>query len=131
MTFNKTGSYEYFEKNVNKQDPNFEMNGTITVLNQPSSLSANKQNSTANSTTNSNVDTVGTYMVPAKDLSKDIAALTNGGLSVDSSFTYKDARGGEKGTGPEQTLVIWTSSGMSLDKAISALKGVTPTLPYT
>ena len=60
------------------------MNGTIPVLNQPSSLSANKQNSTANSTTNSNVDTVGTYMVPAKDLSKDIAALTNGGLSVDS-----------------------------------------------
>jgi hypothetical protein len=44
-------------------------------------------------------------MVPAKDLSKDVAALTNRGLSVDSSYTYKDARGGEKGTRPEQTYL--------------------------
>ncbi len=107
------------------------MNGTITVVNQPSSMSTSTQNSTATSKANSNPDTVGTYMVPAKDLAKDVAALTNAGLHVDSTFTYKDARGGEKGTGPEQTLVVWTSSGMGLDKVISALQGVTPTLPYS
>lgn len=70
-------------------------------------------------------------MVPAKDLARDVAALTNAGLSIDSTFTYKDARGGEKGTGPEQTLVVWTSSGISLDKVIYTLKQVTPTLPYS
>lgn len=47
------------------------------------------------------------------------------------AFEVLDARGEEKGTGPEQTLVVWDSSGMSLDKVISALKGVTPTLPYS
>jgi plastocyanin len=131
LTFNKTGTFEYFEKNVNNDVPNFVMNGTITAINQPSSISPSKQNSTATSTANTSIDTVGTYMVPAKDLSKDVAALTSRGLSVDSTFTYKDARGGEKGTGPEQTLIVWTSSGMTLDKIVSALKEVTPTLPYT
>ncbi|MGB7955933.1 MAG: hypothetical protein WCF23_18315 [Candidatus Nitrosopolaris sp.] len=132
LTFNKTGTFEYFEKNVNKDVPNFVMNVTITVVNQPSSLvSASRQNSTTTSTVNTNIDTVGTYMVPTQDLSKDVAALTTKGISVYSTFTYNDARGGQKGTGPQQTLVIWTSSGMPVDKVISALKAVTPTLPYS
>ena len=146
FTFNKTGSFEYFEKNVNKQDPKFVMEGTITVVNQNSSLSNanNKQTSnintntptttgtnTSSTTTAGNADTVGTYMVPAKDLDKDTSELKKGGLSVDSTFTYKDARGGQKGTGPEQALVVWTSAGMDLDKVLSILKQVTPTLPYS
>lgn len=102
------------------------MNGTITVVNQPHSLiSASKENSTSAPIAklgSTHIDTIGTYMVPAKDLSKDIAALTNGGLSIDSTFTYKDARGGQKGTGPEQTLIVWSSSGMSLNKVILALQ---------
>jgi plastocyanin len=130
LTFNKTGTFEFFEKNVNKDVPNFVMNGTITVVNQPSSISASKQNTTTGASI-TNIDTVGTYMVPAKDLGKDIAELTNRGLSVDNTFTYKDSRGGQKGTGPEQTLVVWTSSGLTLDKVISALKAITPTLPYS
>jgi plastocyanin len=146
FTFNKTGSFEYFEKNVNKQDPKFVMEGTITVVNQNSSLSNanNKQTSnintntptttgtnTSSTTTAGNADTVGTYMVPAKDLDKDTSELKKGGLSVDSTFTYKDARGGQKGTGPEQALVVWTSAGMDLDKVIAVLKQITPTLPYS
>jgi plastocyanin len=147
FTFNKTGSFEYFEKNVNKQDPKFVMEGTITVVNQPSpspsssSSSSSKANadqqvsnitgSSSSTTSGEKIDTVGTYMVPAKDLDKDTAELKKGGLSVDSTFTYKDARGGQKGTGPEQALVVWTSSGMDLDKVISVLKEATPTLPYS
>jgi plastocyanin len=124
FTFNKTGSFEYFEKNVNKQDPKFVMEGTITAVNTGSS-------SSTTTTTGGNIDTVGTYMVPAKDLDKDTSELKKGGLSVDSTFTYKDARGGQKGTGPEQALVVWTSSGMDLDKVLSVLKQITPTLPYS
>ena len=144
-TFNKTGSFEYFEKNVNKQDPKFVMEGTITVENTPSSssntnntqvsntntITSTTANASSSSTTAGNVDTVGTYMVPAKDLDKHTAELKKGGLSVDSTFTYKDARGGQKGTGPEQALVVWTSSGMGLDKVLSVLKEITPTLPYS
>jgi plastocyanin len=144
-TFNKTGSFEYFEKNVNKQDPKFVMEGTITVENTPSSssntnntqvsntntITSTTANASSSSTTAGNVDTVGTYMVPAKDLDKHTAELKKGGLSVDSTFTYKDARGGQKGTGPEQALVVWTSSGMDLDKVLSVLKEITPTLPYS
>lgn len=70
-------------------------------------------------------------MVPAKDLDKDIAELTKRGFSIDSTFTYKDPRGGQKETGPEQTSVVWTTSGMALDQVISALKEITPTLPYS
>jgi hypothetical protein len=36
------------------------------------------------------IDTVGTYMVPAKNLGKDIAELTNRGLYVDCTFAFKD-----------------------------------------
>jgi len=146
-TFNKTGSFEYFEKNVNNQDPKFVMDGTITVVNQPSPLSNvnnSKQISNNNtsatiastasassSTTAKNIDTVGAYMVPAKDLDKHTSELRKAGISVDSSFTYKDARGGQKGTGKEQALIVWTSSGMDLDKVLSVLKEITPTLPYS
>ena len=59
------------------------------------------------------------------------AALTKRGFSIDSTFTYKDPRGGQKETGPEQTSVVWTTSGMALDQVISALKEITPTLPYS
>ncbi len=79
---------------------------TLTVANQPHSLiSVSKENSTSaliaklGATYIDTIDTIRTCMVPAKDLSKDIAALTNRGLYVDSTFTYKDARRGQRGTG--------------------------------
>ena len=63
------------------------MNETLTVVNQPNSLiSVSKENSTSASIAElgaAHIDTndsIRTYMVPVKDLSKDIAALTNRGL---------------------------------------------------
>jgi hypothetical protein len=38
ITFNDTGTFSYFEKDVIEDDPNFVMNGTINVVNQPSSI---------------------------------------------------------------------------------------------
>ena len=150
FAFNKTGSFDYFEKNVNNQDPKFVMDGTITVVNQPSPLSdvnnskqlsnnntntnatiANTTSSSATTTTGKNIDTVGTFMVPAKDLDKHKSELEKAGILVDSTFSYKDARGGQKGTGKEQALVVWKSAGMDLDKVQSVLKKITPTLPYS
>ena len=69
-------------------------------------------------------------MIPAIMLEKYTSEFAKRGFTVDSHFTYKDLRGGQKGTGPEQTLIIWTTPESNLDKVISALKEITPTLPY-
>jgi plastocyanin len=124
ITFNDTGSFNYFETDVNNNDPSFVMNGTINAVDQVNPLS----NSNA---TGANPDTVGTYMVPSKDLDQHISTLTSKGFTIDSTHTFEDLRGGQKGTGPEQTLIVWTTSGMNLDQVISALEEITPSLPYS
>lgn len=124
ITFNDTGTYNYFETDVNNDDPSFVMNGTINAIDQVNPLI--NANATA-----VNPDTVGTYMVPAKDLDQYISTLTSKGLTIDSTYTFEDLRGGQKGTGPEQTLIVWTTSGMNLDQVISILEEITPSLPYS
>jgi len=124
LTLNETGDFSYFEKGVNKDVPSFVMNGTITVINSQSELQG--QNSS-----NSQVNTVGAYMIPAIMLDKYTSEFAKRGFTVDSHFTYKDLRGGQKGTGQEQTLITWTTPEINLDKVISALKEITPTLPYS
>jgi len=123
LTLNNTGNYSYFEKGVNKAVPSFVINGTITVANIPSELKP--QNAS------SQVGTAGAYMVPAIMLDKYISQFAKNGMTVDSHFTYKDLRGGQKGTGPQQTLITWTTPETNLDKVLSALKVITPTLPYS
>jgi plastocyanin len=54
-SFNDTGVYTYFEKDVNENDPGFVMNGTIIVIKQPESLT---------SPASGNTDTVGALLVP-------------------------------------------------------------------
>ena len=124
ITFNDTGTFNFIETDVNDNDPSFVMNGTINTMNQVYPL--NNANATGVIP-----DTVGTYMVPAKDLSQYISTLTSKGFTIDSTHTYKDLRGGQKGTGPEQTLIVWTTSGMNLDQVISELEEITPSLPYS
>jgi hypothetical protein len=59
FTFNDTGTYTYFEKDVNEDDPAFIMNGTITVVNKPESVTHSSS---------SGVDTIGLLMVPTQDI---------------------------------------------------------------
>ena len=124
LTLNNTGDYSYFEKGANKAVPSFVMNGTISVVNLPSELKSN-------STSSQNQITAGSYMIPAIMLDNYTSEFEKRGFTVDSHFTYKDLRGGQKGTGPEQTLITWTTPETDLDKVISALKEITPTLPYS
>jgi hypothetical protein len=102
------------------------MNGTIDVSNQANSLTL-----TNATTALGNPDTIGTFMVPTKDLNQYVSTLTSKGFTVDSTHTFKDLRGGQKGTGPEQAYIVWTTSGMNLDQVISVLKEITPSLPYS
>lgn len=126
LTLNNTGDYLYFEKGANKAVPDFVMNGTVSVINSPSELK-----SPQNVTSQNQIGTVGAYMVPATMLDKYTSEFAKRGMTVDSHFTYKDLRGGQKGTGTQQTLITWTTPETNLDKVISALKEITPTLPYS
>lgn len=69
-------------------------------------------------------------MVPAKLLDKYRSEFEDKGLTIDSTFTYKDLRGGQKGTGLEQILIVWKTHNIPLKKVIGDLEELTPTLPY-
>ena len=119
LVLNETGKFTYSEADINKDDPKFVMKGTIIVSENPSS-----------SNTDGSSDTMAFFMVPAKDLDKHVSELTNKGVDVPDKYTFKDLRGGQKGTGPEQTLLILGSKdGQS--QLISTLQDIASTLPYS
>ncbi|HZD35463.1 MAG TPA: hypothetical protein VE130_09685 [Nitrososphaeraceae archaeon] len=125
ITFNDTGSFNYFETDVNSDDPSFIMNGTITVVNQPESLTSS---STSGS---SSIDTVGILMVPTQDIQTHTSDLQNSGFAIDSTHNFKDLRGGQSGTGDEQTLIVWTTSDTTLSNIIANLQEFSLDLPYS
>jgi hypothetical protein len=120
--FNNTGTYTYFEKDVNEDDPSFVMNGTITVINQPESLTSSVLGP---------VDTVGVLMVPFQDLQTYTSDLHNRGFTIDSTHNFKDLRGGQSGTGDEQAVIVWTTYDMSLPEVITNLQEFALKLPYS
>ena len=67
--FTDTGTYTYFEKDVNEDDPGFVMNGTITVINQSESLTSTSALGT--------IDTVGVLMVPSQGIQTYTSDLHN------------------------------------------------------
>jgi hypothetical protein len=98
------------------------MKGTITVASQ------GQHNTTTVS--QNNEDIAGTFMVPARLLDKYRSQFEDNGFTIGSTYTYKDLRGGQKGTGPEQTLIVMKAHNVPLKMVISVLEELTPTLPY-
>ena len=123
---NKVGKFSYSESKVSKDDPNFKMKGTITVV-----ASDNGSSNRSNSYLNKIVDTLGFLMVPTKDLDVRVSNLENKRLVVLDKYAFKDLRGGQKGTGPEQTLLILGSKEKPLTDFTTILKSITPKLPYS
>jgi hypothetical protein len=72
-------------------------------------------------------------MMPAQDPDTYISQFKDMGFAINSMHTFQDLRGGQEGTGDQQTLIVWgaNSSTMGLDQVISALKEITPGLPYS
>jgi len=151
MIFNKTGNYGYISPNIDQEavQKGFVMKGDVVVIDQqnkllPSKISYNSNSSkqstssddpksTLSSTglNNKDIQTIGVYMVPTKELKSYISDFQKNGFSIDSTHTFKDVRGIARGTNSEQTLLVWTAGpDLSLDNIISALKEITPTLPY-
>ena len=121
--FYDTGTYTYFEKDVNEDDPGFVMNGTITVIHQPESLTS--------SSASGPVDAVGVLMVPSQGIQAYTSDLHNRGFAIDSTHNFKDLRGGQSGAGDEQTLIVWTTSGMGLYDIATNLQEFALELPYS
>lgn len=136
MIFNTLGDFEFISPNVSPEavQKGFVMKGEVKVVDQsnkllPSNISNN--NSTRPNVNKEDIQTIGVYMVPTKDLDSYISDFQNKGFSIDSTHTFTDVRGIARGTNSQQSLLVWTaSSTMSLDSVISALKEITPTLPY-
>ena len=120
---NETGSLIYSESDVNTEDPSFVMKGTITVNDDiASNIDSNGSNVT--------FDTVALLMIPTKDLDMHISTIEGEGVDVVDQLTLKDLRKGQKGTGPEQTLLLLGSS-TGPTQLISTMESLTPTLPYS
>jgi len=120
--FNQPGTYNYEAEG----DPGVTMKGTIKVLD-------NKDNTQIiNSPSgNSTIDTVGVLMVPTQDIDTYVKEIQNAGLTINSQYDFKDLRGGQKGTGDTQTLIVWTSSGKDLNTIIPSISKLSSSLPYS
>jgi plastocyanin len=130
IVLNDTGTFNYYETDVNNEDQDYVMNGTITVVDQQNSNANLPSMSTASgsSSTGSLVegDTGGVLMVPSADADMYLQELTSNGFTTDSTYNFNDIRAGD-----EQTLLVWTTSGKSLSEVISTLQEITPQLPYS
>lgn len=129
ITFNNTGTFGYFEEDVIEDDPIFVMNGTINVVDQLNSLTTTTNDTTDGSAIS--IDTIGTLMVPTMDLPNHTSVLENRGFSILSTHNFKDLRGGQQGTGDEQTLIVWGISNTDMSNIISQLSEITSDLPYS
>jgi plastocyanin len=127
VVMNNTGSFDYYQADVNNEDTGFVMNGTINVVGKSDNPTTNTGISTDQP--NTNINTVGTLMVPTGDLLTNTSDLENVGFSILSTYNFNDIRSGDP-----QTLIIWgtPSSGTnSLVNVVSQLEQITPTLPYS
>jgi hypothetical protein len=121
VSLNETGKFTYYENDANNQDPDFVMNGTITVTN-----SVAYSNNTHNNISKLSFDTLSSIIVPTKDIEKHSEMLDENNISIVNQYSFKELR--ENG-GANQTLLV-IGSDNPIDEIISVLKKITSTLPY-
>ena len=85
IILNKSGSYTYYEENVNENDPSFTMKGTISVLNKLSDRKLSDQDSGHNA----NNRTIGMFMVPELQLPKYVSEFGGNGFTLDTRTPMK------------------------------------------
>jgi plastocyanin len=139
FTFNNVGTFAYTGPSFDRAFPNYKMNGSIAVVNQPldtifNSTGTNSagSSSSTSSGTNNNPDTVATLMVPSRLLGNTVSNLNSQGFTIDNQYPFLSLRGGGSQSGGEkqQILLVLTSSGKNLNQVTSALAQVAATLPY-
>lgn len=121
IAFNNSGTFSYYEENANSEDPNFVLNGTITI-DDPQTQSNN------NTILQPTHEIMSTLMVPTKDIKEYEELLDDNKVDILAQESFIDLR--ETGSGgANQTLLVLGSNGQ-IDDTISVFKKITASLPY-
>jgi hypothetical protein len=118
IVFN-SGRFNNFGPSYDRAFPNYKMNETITVVNQPLATGFNTTAYTASTSTTKpavsvNPDTIDMLMVPSKLLGKTTSDLKNQGFTIDNQHVFTSIREGgsaAEGDKQQQVLLVLTSSG--------------------
>ncbi len=120
ISLNNKGTFSYRESDVNKEDPNFVMNGTITIIDpKTQSNSPNLQ---------SQYEMMSALMVPTKDINKYTDLLDHSKVDILSKESFIDLR--ETGSGGANQTLLVLGSNSQIDDTIAAFKKITASLPY-
>jgi hypothetical protein len=123
-TFNDVGEFSYAD--TVEYDNGYIMRGNISVTDDSGSTADLRQQTMGDS------ETVGILMVPTQDISQYTSDLQSRGFLVDSVHNFQDLRGGQSGTGDEQTLIVWRApTNMQITSALSQLSEFSSQLPYS
>ena len=118
LLLNHSGKYTYFEKNANKEDPKFVMEGSITVNPNISGKVSELP-----------FDTMLVLMVPTNDIKEHMMTLADNKVDVIDIYSFKDLRE-TGGGGANQTLLVLGTNN-PLDESVSVVKKITSSLPYS
>jgi hypothetical protein len=122
ISFNNSGTFPYYEEDANSEDPNFVLNGTITI-NDPPTQSNN------NTSLQPTHEIMSTLMIPTKDIKEYTELLDDNKVDILGQESFIDLR--ETGSGgANQTLLVLGSNGQ-IDDTISVFKKITASLPYS
>jgi hypothetical protein len=124
LSMNQSGKFTYYEEEANSQDPDFVMNGTITITDSDAPVKTSSNEDALKTT----INTISVLMVPSNDIKKHFEILDENNMNIVDQYSFKDLRE-ISGGGANQTLLVLGSNN-SLDKTVSALKKITSTLPY-
>jgi plastocyanin len=139
ITLNSTGTFTYSGPSYDRAFPNYKMNGTVTVVNQPLATTFNGTTTTntasspaGGQTSSNNIDTVAILITPANLVDKTISGLKSQGITIDSQYPFISLRGGGSASGgdKQQVLLVLSSADKNLNQVTSALAQVASTLPY-
>jgi hypothetical protein len=125
LSLNHIGKFTYHEEHANSQDPDFVMEGTITVASadSPSNISKNVNE------TQSNIDTMAVLMVPTEDIREHSEIIGDNNINILDQYSFKDLR--ETGSGGKNQTLLVLGSNNPPRETISVLKKITSTLPYS
>lgn len=121
IRFNDTGTFSYYEKDANKEDLNFVLNGTITI-NDP------QMQSKSSDALSSNYEMMSTLMVPTKDIKKYTDLLSDNKVDILGQQSFIDLR--ETGSGGANQTLLVLGSNSQMDDTVAAFKKITASLPY-
>jgi plastocyanin len=117
-TFNEVGQYQFAD--TVEYDNGYFMRGNISVVDDGVDELQGAE------------VTLGLLMVPTQDISQYTGDLQSRGFVLDSVHNFQDLRGGQSGTGDEQTLIVWrTPTDMETSNVLSQLAEFSEELPYS